>query len=65
MHLSRSTFQNMTMVGLWKLPTTLHITYCGQKVSAGDVGPEPVVDCDECISSLMWEEIDRFADQLV
>lgn len=59
MHLSRSTFQAMVEQGMFRLPTTVHITYCGKKVLNSEVRDEKTAKCEECLTARTWEEIDK------
>jgi len=60
MHLSRKRYMGMATEGLFRMPTTLHVTYCGQSgLTTHEVDTlEKNVDCDECIQAKTWEEID-------
>ena len=60
LHLSRSTFLGMVDESGWRIPATLHVTYCRQTaIPAEEIGTEETVDCDECIQALLWEQIDK------
>jgi hypothetical protein len=57
LHLSRRTFLGMHDDGVWKMPTTMHITYCGKQVTSDQISNK--ADCDECLDSQIWENIDQ------
>ena len=63
-HLTRSRYPGMGEVGLYRMPVTLHVTYCGQRdVTQHEVDTlEKNVDCDDCIQAKAWEEIDALVD---
>jgi hypothetical protein len=60
MHLMRRSYTGIVDEGLYRMPTTLHVTYCGLRdVTRHDVDTrEKYVDCDECIQAKAWEDID-------
>lgn len=65
MHLSRGTYRGTAKGPLgFMFPSILHLTYCRQTVTPNEVGEEPEVDCDECIQSVSWEEIDMATETM-
>ena len=63
MHLSRARYTGMGTEGLFRMPITLHTTYCGRtKVTEHEIDVEKYVNCDDCIQAKTWEEIDAIAD---
>ena len=65
MHLSRVRYTGMATEGLFRMPTTLHTTYCGRTgVTGHEIDVEKFVDCDECIQAKAWEEIDAAAEKV-
>jgi len=59
LHLSRSTFSATVEQGMFRLPTTVHITYCGKNVLNSEVGVGKFVNCLDCLDAKTWEEIDK------
>ena len=61
MHLLRQRYVGMADDGLFRMPTTLHTTYCGLRdITKHEVDTlESAVDCDECIQAKAWEDIDN------
>ena len=64
MHLSRKQYIGMEDTGSFKLPTTLHVTYCGLKgVSKRDIAPmEMTPACDECYIAHAYDLMDNAED---
>ena len=61
MHLWRHRYMGTALEGLFRMPTTLYITYCGLRdVTSHEVAAsEKHVDCDECFAAKVYEEIDN------
>jgi hypothetical protein len=54
----------MATEGLYRMPTTLHVTYCGRTgVTTHEIDTvETKVDCDDCFQAKAWEDIDAAED---
>lgn len=60
MHLSRKRYIAMAEQGLYRMPTTLHVTYCGRSgVTSHEVDTlEKHITCQDCITAMCYEEMD-------
>lgn len=56
-HISQCTFVGMGVSGQFRLPVTMHRTYCHSVVNASEIDNENP-SCDDCIDNKVWEEID-------
>lgn len=57
-HISFRSFVALHDNGTWRLPQTMHSTYCGRIVLSEEIASDKEADCDQCQEAKSWEEID-------
>ncbi len=59
LHISRSTYSGLKDRNGWRMPETLHRTYCGDTDISGYEIDNANPTCEHCMDSKVWEDIDN------